>query len=130
MKREFSHVLAALAVIGVSQLGAPDGRAAWVDNVPGHHRVWLKQVDPSFDAWRSDAERPWIAAVVRQVDASGQALVIQHGPSRKPRMKAMTMRLPVRGTVHLPMLKPGDRVQIRAAENAGRVEIVDLQMAH
>ncbi|MBE7200752.1 MAG: hypothetical protein INR70_23515 [Parafilimonas terrae] len=43
-------------------------------------------------------------------------------------MKAMSMRLPMRPTLHFSMLKPGDRVQVRAAENAGQVKVVGRRM--
>ncbi len=118
------------ALLAASQMASSFAEAAWVDNVPAHHRVWLKTVDPQYQTWRSNEERPWIPAVVREVDPADAALTITHGPIRRPAMKAMTMRLPVTDPSHLGMLKPGDQVQIQAADLEGRIRIVNVRMQH
>lgn len=101
--------------------------AAWVENAPARFRVWLKQVDPQYKSWRSDEERPWIAVVVRGVDAPGGALIVQHGPTKRPAMKAMTMRLPVTNSAQILTLRRGDRVQIQAADIEGLIKIVNVR---
>jgi Cu(I)/Ag(I) efflux system protein CusF len=45
-------------------------------------------------------------------------------------MPAMTMTFPVQDTAHLRMLKPGDQVQIQAADVGGTVKVVNVRMQH
>ena len=125
-----SRAVLLVALLAFGQMAPHIAEAAWVDNVPASHRVWLKTVDPQYKTWRSNEERPWIPAVVRRVELAKSALTITHGPIQQPAMKAMTMRLPITDRSHAEMLKPNDQVEIQAADIGGRVRIVNVRMRH
>ena len=126
MKLRHTIVLAAL-LTAVTPIAA---MAAWWESVQPHARIWLKQVDPKSDTRKSDAQRPWVSAEVTDVDVLDGSVTFRHGPIKRLGMPAMTMTLPFRDLVHLGMLKPGDRIDIQAADVGGAVKIVNLKMRH
>ncbi|MDN3625951.1 copper-binding protein [Methylobacterium isbiliense] len=91
---------------------------------------WLRQIELLRPKQKDPNERPWVSSEVRTVDLTTNQLTVSHPPIPSINMPAMTMTLPVQDTAHLRMLKPGDKVQIQAAEVDGAVKIVNVRMQH
>lgn len=91
---------------------------------------WLKQIELLRPKQKDPSERPWVSSEVKKIDLPGNQLTIAHGAIPSINMPAMTMTFPVQDTAHLRMLKPGDQVQIQAADVGGTVKVVNVRMQH
>src|SRR3954453_22962330 len=58
---------------------SPASASAW-ESIQPQARVWLRQLDPQYENRRSDAERPWVTAQVREVDVPNGSVTFHHGP--------------------------------------------------
>lgn len=125
LRRKFVLALAG----GILALGTAGGIAqtqlAYMNSVD-----WLRQIELIRPKQKDPNERPWVSSEVRNVDLAANQLTISHPPIPSINMPAMTMTFPVQDTAHLRMLKPGDQVQIQAAEVGGTVKIVNVRMQH
>lgn len=91
---------------------------------------WLQRIDLLKPDAATPNEKPWVSVEVRNVDAAGNQITISHKAIESIAMPAMIMTFPVKDPAHLRMVKAGDRVQVRAANLAGVVNVVDLRMQH
>lgn len=91
---------------------------------------WLKQIELMKPHPATPSEKPWVSAEVVKVDTAGNQITISHKAIESIAMPAMTMTFPVKDPSHLRMVKTGDKVQLRAANLAGVVSVVDLRMQH
>ena len=91
---------------------------------------WIKQIELLRPKQKDPSERPWVSSEIKKIDVPGNQLTIAHGAIPSINMPAMTMTFPVQDSAHLRMLKPGDQVQIQAADIGGTVKIVNVRMQH
>lgn len=66
---------------------------------------------------------------VRKVDKSAGKLTVKHGEIKNLDMPPMTMVFSVSNPAMLDKVKAGDRIRFRAADQAGKLTITELQPA-
>lgn len=75
------------------------------------------------------AQVPMTDGEVRKVDKDNQKITLKHGEIKNLDMPAMTMVFNVKDASMLDKVKPGDRVQFRAASESGKFTVTEIQPA-
>lgn len=91
---------------------------------------WLQHIERLRGVQGNTTGPLWIPVQVASVDNQRQQLTISHGEIKSIGMPAMTMTFALADPAHLRMLKPGDTVDIQAANQGGVVRITDVRMRH
>lgn len=75
------------------------------------------------------AASDYTAGEVRKIDKAGGKITLKHGEIRSLDMPAMTMVFTARDRALLDRVKPGDKVQFRAANEKGVLYVTELKPA-